>query len=270
MPSAFIVGGGRLASALVRGLRARGWEVAAHVRSARGRRTLARLGARHQGVEVAGRADLVFLAVADGSVREAFASVRPHLRRGQVVAHGAGALTLDPILGARRRGAHPGSLHVLQSLTGGPFEPGTTATVDGDPTAVRTLTRVARSLGLRPVRVPPDGRVLYHASAVMAANLVVALADLARETWVRSGAPRDRALPALLPLMRSAMENLSRLGPAGALTGPVARGDAAVVARQARALTGEARQVYRLLSSRLLALAKLKPAERRAMHAAIR
>jgi predicted short-subunit dehydrogenase-like oxidoreductase (DUF2520 family) len=44
-------------------------------------------------------------------------------------------------------------------------------------------------------------------------------------------------LPALrVRLLRNAVDNLLALGPAGALTGPAARGDTALVQRQGRAI----------------------------------
>jgi predicted short-subunit dehydrogenase-like oxidoreductase (DUF2520 family) len=255
MPSAFVLGAGRLASALVPGLRAAGWSVAGHARSAKGRARLRRLGAEPLPLSAARDLDLLFLAVPDTVVGEALALALPYLRRGQVVAHGAGALGLEVLAPARAAGALPGSLHPLQALAGAGFAPGACAAVDGGPAARRLLTRAARDLGLRPIRVPAAGRVLYHASAVMASNLVMALADLAAETWARAGAPPEEALRALVPLMRGAVENLAERGLPGALTGPASRGDAEVVRRQASALRGDAGQAYRLLSRRLVRIA---------------
>jgi predicted short-subunit dehydrogenase-like oxidoreductase (DUF2520 family) len=255
MPSVFVIGAGRLASAVAPGLGARRWRVGGFARNAKGRARLRRLGAEPLPVARAGDFDLVLIAVPDSVVSDVVRTALPHLRRGQVVAHGAGALGLDVLEPAARRGAHPGSLHPIQALAGGPFQAGAAAAVDGDPAALRLLSRAARDLGLRPIRVPAPGRVLYHASAVMASNLVMALADLAAETWTLAGAGEREALRALVPLMRGAVENLATRGLPGALTGPAARGDAEVVKRQARALEGEAGEVYRLLSRRLVRIA---------------
>ena len=271
-PSAFVVGAGRLAAALVPGLRAARWRVGGLARSARGSRELERLGAAPLPREEARDFDLVFLAVPDSVVPDALRAIEPYLRRGQVVAHGAGALGVDVLAAATRRGAHAGSLHPVQALAGGPFLPGVVAAVDGDARAIRLLSRAARDLRLRPIRVPPEGRILYHAAAVIASNLTLALADLAGETWIRSGAPRALATAALVPLLRASVDNLALRGIPGALTGPVARGDAEVVARQLRALRGEAAAAYRLLSRRLVDVAVrggLDRARARAILAAI-
>jgi predicted short-subunit dehydrogenase-like oxidoreductase (DUF2520 family) len=55
--------------------------------------------------------------------------------------------------------------------------------------------------------------------------------------------------------------NITRLGPAGALTGPAARGDVAAIARQAQAVAhwdAEAGAAYAALSALALRLAKAK------------
>ena len=56
----------------------------------------------------------------------------------------------------------------------------------------------------------------------------------------------------LLPLARSCIDNLERLPPNEALTGPVARGDDATLARHRRALERHADllEVYEVLTSR--------------------
>jgi predicted short-subunit dehydrogenase-like oxidoreductase (DUF2520 family) len=255
---AFVVGAGRIAAALVPGLRAAGWTVTAHARSAAGRAALRRLRVPSRALARAAEADLVLLAVPDADVAGAAAAVAPFVRRGAVVAHLSGALDLAPLapVRARRAGVHLGSLHPNQALAGGPFLPGVVAAVDGDAAALRLLGRVARELGLVAIRVPPEGRVLYHAAAVYSSNLVMALADLAAETWAASGAPPELAVRAIVPLLRSAVENLERRGLPAALTGPASRGDAAVVARQMEALRGEAREAYALLTRRAVAIAR--------------
>jgi predicted short-subunit dehydrogenase-like oxidoreductase (DUF2520 family) len=255
-PSLFVVGFGRLGSALARGLAGASWSVAAHARSARGRARLRRLRVPSLPLARAGDFDLVFLAVPDGEVGAAVRSVERYLVRGQVVAHGAGALPLAPLEGVRRRGAHPGSLHPVQALAGGPLARGVTAAIDGDRVALRLLSRAATDLGLLPIRVPEPGRVLYHAAATISSNLCMALADMAVEAWAASGAPPERALNALVPLLRGAVENLATKGLPGALTGPASRGDAEVVARQLGALSGDTAEAYRLLSRRLVDLAE--------------
>jgi predicted short-subunit dehydrogenase-like oxidoreductase (DUF2520 family) len=80
---------------------------------------------------------------------------------------------------------------------------------------------------------------LYHAAAVVASNHAIALWDAARWLMVRAGLPDQTAAEALLALCRSTLENAEQAGFAGALTGPVRRGDAATVARHLDELADE-------------------------------
>ena len=100
--------------------------------------------------------------------------------------------------------------------------------IEGDVEAVRRAPAVGALHGrARSLTLTAEKMALYHAGAVIASNYVVALADVARSLLVAAGIPEDEALPALLPLMTSAVRNLVEVGLPSALTGPVARGDVA-------------------------------------------
>ena len=75
----------------------------------------------------------------------------------------------------------------------------------------------ARACGRSSIR--EESRVLYHAGAAMASNYLVTLHRLASRLFERAGAPPE----ALLPLMRRTIDNGFEL------TGPIARGDWAIV-----------------------------------------
>lgn len=255
----FVVGAGRLGTALARSLSLAGWEVEAWSRTPR-RRKLPGV-TQHAGLLPAGIADakLVLLTVPDraiGAVASELAELGL-LHRGQVVAHASGALDLRPLAPAAAAGASVGSLHPLVAATPGEVQlGGKWSAVEGDAAAVRLLRRVARAVGLRPFAVSGEARARYHAAASLAANGLVALADLASELLASAGVDRETALEALLPLLQSSLDNLARTGAQGALTGPVARGDAAVVAAHLRELRGDpARNAYRALAARQVEIA---------------
>jgi predicted short-subunit dehydrogenase-like oxidoreductase (DUF2520 family) len=70
---------------------------------------------------------------------------------------------------------------------------------------------------------------LYHAAGAMAAGSVLALMEGATRMLVAVGMKRRVAVRALLPLTRQVLDNFERLGPRSAWTGPLSRGDFAVV-----------------------------------------
>ena len=79
-------------------------------------------------------------------------------------------------------------------------------------------------------------KTLYHAAAVFASNYLVTLVDVAMQCYGEAGIAQETALQMIAPLLRESAENAIRLGPAAALTGPIARGDMATVAFHQHAL----------------------------------
>jgi predicted short-subunit dehydrogenase-like oxidoreductase (DUF2520 family) len=95
----------------------------------------------------------------------------------------------------------------------------------------------------------------------MASNFLVALVDAAAEALAAAGVDRDEAPRALVPLLAGTVENLGKVGLPGALTGPIARGDAGTVTRHLRALEEHAPQLlpmYKVLGRRAVEVARRK------------
>ncbi len=136
---------------------------------------------------------------------------------------------------------------------------GTPCALEGDPLAVTALEPAFESLGARCFGLAAEHKLLYHAGAVFATNFLPVLQDLAQQLWQRSGMPADVAAQLNHTLLRNAVDNLLRMGPAGALTGPAARGDTALVQRQGEAVAqwnaaaGEAYRALSQLASKLAA-----------------
>lgn len=175
--------------------------------------------------------DLILLAVKDAAVEPLCATLR--VRRGQLVAHLSGALPLSALSTARAQGAAVGSLHPLRAIVRGdraPFRGATAGIAGSSPAARRRLAAVARALGMTPLPAGDAARPLYHAAATLAAGGAVALfAEAVRAFREATGASEPAARAALLPLTLGALGKLRALPPPQALTGPVARGDAATV-----------------------------------------
>jgi predicted short-subunit dehydrogenase-like oxidoreductase (DUF2520 family) len=212
MLSTAIIGRGRMGHALANALRAAGHPV------------LGPLGRRPD----VGDADVVLLCVPDAEIAAAAGAVAP----GPLVGHVSGATTLEP-LGAREAF----SLHPLMTVPGDGAPPafaGTGAAVAGSTArALRVARELATTLGMRPFAVDDGDRAAYHAAASIASNYLVTL-EAAAERML--GGERDL----LVGLVRATVENWARLGPARALTGPVARGDEETVARQRAAVADRA------------------------------
>jgi predicted short-subunit dehydrogenase-like oxidoreductase (DUF2520 family) len=157
-------------------------------------------------------------------------------------------------------GAALGSLHPLQTIADPASAPaafqGAYAAVEGDARAVEAASLVARAVGLTPFPISGESKALYHATAALLANSTVALAGLAERLARDAGLPEELLGRIYLPLLRGTVENLERLGPARALTGPVRRGDLRTIERHLEALPPADRALYRALGQLILALAR--------------
>jgi len=110
--------------------------------------------------------------------------------------------------------------------------------VAGETTAaLEFASALARQLGMRAFEIADEDRPAYHAAASIASNFLVALEATAEQVAGGAGIEPAEARALLAPLVRSSVDNWAALGPERALTGPVARGDDATVARQRDAVS---------------------------------
>jgi predicted short-subunit dehydrogenase-like oxidoreductase (DUF2520 family) len=179
--------------------------------------------------------DLLLLATPDAAIAAVAASIEPGA--STVVAHLAGSLGLDVLAPHPRRAA----LHPLVALPSAAVGAARQAAGAGFAGAGDSLASdVVVELGGRSFEVADDQRVRYHAAACIASNHLVALLGQAERVAAPAGVP----LAAYLDLVRATIDNVAELGPAAALTGPVARGDQATVDRHLAALPADERPAY--------------------------
>lgn len=162
--------------------------------------------------------------------------------------HLSGVSGTDPLAPLADQGYLVGVLHPLQALAdplrGARRLRGSFFGVSGVPEAVVQARRLVCALGGHVLLIPSAKRALYHAGAVFASNVMVAALAVAQRILVGAGVPAEEAQEALLVLARGSLENVEALGLAGALTGPVVRGDAETVDLHLRALERRDRSLY--------------------------
>ena len=146
------------------------------------------------------------------------------------------------------------SFHPLQAIAGFTegikLLPASLFTVEGDEKGERFAGELARSLGLKYLVIKKEYKPLYHAAAVIASNYLVTLVDGSFRLLRKAGMDREEVREGILQLVKGTLENLERMAPAEALTGPIARGDLETIDRHRQALTDyapELVELYRLL-----------------------
>jgi predicted short-subunit dehydrogenase-like oxidoreductase (DUF2520 family) len=211
LDSIAVVGHGRLGTALAAALRSAGLDVR---------------GPLGRGESPAGAA-IVLLCVPDGEIAAAAAQIDA----GPLVGHCSGATGLGVLAPHEAFSLHP--LMTVPSGAPGTVLEGAGAAVAGTtPRALATAESLARAAGMVPTQVAEADRAAYHAAASIASNFLVTLEGAAERLAATAGVPREL----LVPLARAALENWAANGAELALTGPVARGDEATIARQREAI----------------------------------
>jgi len=259
------IGSGRVGTGLALGLARAGRRVVAV--ASRDPASAKKLAKRLPGAcactpqEVADRTDLIFLTVPDDAIEAVASGTR--WRRGTACVHCSGAGEIDLLAKAAADGAAVGSFHPLRMFgePGKSFDlRGCAVAIAGPDALAKELARLARALGAQPLRIPEGGRVLYHIAANFSGALAIALVDEAVALWRKLGIAERDALRGLLPLLRGTVENVEKLGAAGALGSVIARGDIGTIRRHLDALSEfpETLELYRVLSLRTIPLAIAK------------
>lgn len=206
-------------------------------------------------------ADAAMLAVRDDQIEDACAQLA--IRPGMLVFHCSGAKSSAALASAAARGALVASVHPVRSFA----DPATVAAdfagtwcgVEGDEAALALLAAPLAAIGARTVAIDPQAKTIYHAASVFASNYLVTLLDAALRAYVAAGIPEAVARELARPLAAETLDNVMRLGARAALSGPIARGDMATVARQQAALDGwdaDAGELYRSLAAATVQLAR--------------
>lgn len=205
--------------------------------------------------EVAGRSELLLLAVPDAELAALVAGLAATgaVRANTIVVHTSGANGIDVLAPLADKGCITLAIHPAMTFAGTDEDVdrlrgtcfGITA---GDEIGYAIAQSLVLEIGGEPFRVREDARTLYHAALAHSSNHVVtvlldAVDALRAALWGQEllgqetvgDAPGGIAERIIGPLARAALDNALQRGQS-ALTGPVARGDAAAVAGHLQAL----------------------------------
>jgi len=161
--------------------------------------------------------------------------------KGKIAFHSSGALASDELDLLRRRGSIP-------SLKGVAFA------LEGDAKAIRLARKITRDLGGDAFSISKTNKIAYHAWGGFSSPLLVAMLVTAERVAKAAGLSAAQARKIMLPIVRQTLANYSALGPAGAFSGPIVRGDVPVVQKHLRTLQKipRAKEVYGALAQAAL------------------
>jgi predicted short-subunit dehydrogenase-like oxidoreductase (DUF2520 family) len=209
-------------------------------------------------------ADCWMLAVTDDQIGPVCAQLAAtQALNGAVVFHCSGAKSSLDLEAAAQAGAATASVHPVRSFADPEYVASHFAStfcgVEGDAAALAMLDAALAAVGARPVPIAAAAKTVYHAASVFASNYLVTVMDAALRAYQAAGMPEETARALAAPLATETLANVLRMGAGPALTGPIARGDMATVARQQGALDAwdeNTGALYRALAEATVGLAQ--------------
>ncbi len=185
--------------------------------------------------------------------------------QGVTVLHCSGALSSTVLHALGQYGAAVGSMHPLRAFGSALADPealrGVHWCIEGDAAAKQVARDLVAVLYGEVSEIEAQQKILYHAAAAVAGNLITGLFSLAVSMLERCGIAPEQGRAMLLPLSEGVLQRLRAEGELAALAGPIDRGDAATVAQhilKLRELPPLYLDVYRSLSQELVTLARRK------------
>jgi predicted short-subunit dehydrogenase-like oxidoreductase (DUF2520 family) len=259
-PRIAIVGPGRIGTGLALELTRAGYRITEVVSrenaaSRKKARTLARLvRARASTLGTTQLdAELIWFCVPDHQISSAAGALsRSTEWRKKMAFHSSGVLSSDELDVLRRRGAAVASVHPMMTFASGavPSLAGVPFGLEGDRAAVSLARQIARALKAPAFVIRKRDKAAYHAWGAFTSPLLVAALVTMEEVAHAAGLKAADARKKMLPIVKQTMKNYDRLGPAGAFSGPLVRGDIETVRRHLgvlRKIPG-ASDVYRALA----------------------
>ena len=226
--------------------------------------------------EIVEAGDVIFITTSDGAIKEVADEIfalgdkyeKEHEGisiKNKIFCHCSGAMSGAVFTNLEEAGAFGYSIHPMFAFNDKQtsFKELSKAyfTIEGNKEKIDVIKGMFDILGNNYQLIDAKNKTLYHAAAVMASNLVIALYSMAADTLKKCGFAEEDAIKALVPLFINNALNLEKTSPQKALTGPVDRADYKTVEKHLAELDGDYKEVYIKLSNRLVEIAKDKRLE---------
>lgn len=210
--------------------------------------------------------DVLFLTVPDGMIEQVWNVLKKIDISGKIVCHCSGALSSKVFSDISELGGFGYSIHPLfavsdkynsyKELSNSYF------TIEGSSQKMNVIRQILEEMGNTVCVITSENKVKYHAAAAIASNLVVGLIGLSEQLLSECGFLGEDAHNALVPIIQGNIGHIIKGGLKEALTGPIERNDIQTIEKHISILDGNAKQIYKAVSQKVLDIAKDKNEDR--------
>lgn len=192
-------------------------------------------GDAYQHISELPSADIYLITTPDSLIKQTALHLQETKKNhaSAIIAHCSGSLSSDELLIANTGTSHVASIHPIKSFA----EPdeairtfsGTYCAIEGDKYACAVLKRLFEKIGAHVFSINKYDKKIYHAGSVIANNYLVTLHHHATQCYIQAGIEERTAISIASMLMTDSLNNLKQLTHQQALTGPIQRGDIAII-----------------------------------------
>ena len=206
--------------------------------------------------------DTIFITTQDGVISEIWNSISQLPINNKIICHCSGSLSSNIFSNIEDHGAYGYSIHPMIAFSDKYNSHKqlnhATITIEGVNDYLDTFKDIFESLGNKVKVISKNNKSKYHAASVFVSNHVISLFNTGIELLRDCGFTEEEAMESLYPLMINNIKNIGQNGIVNSLTGPIERGDIGTIEKHLVALNKENKELYILLSKKLIEIAKVK------------
>ncbi|PRR81556.1 Rossmann-like and DUF2520 domain-containing protein [Clostridium vincentii] len=210
--------------------------------------------------------DTIFITTPDETIKKIWSSVKQLSIKGKIICHCSGSLSSRVFSNIEYYNSYGYSIHPMfafnhkynsyNDLDKAFF------TIEGPLEKMDIIKNLILGIGNKIKVISAENKVKYHVASVIASNHVIALVQVAVEDLKQCGFNEEDALESLYPLISNNIKNIGSDGIINSLTGPIERADGGTIKNHLECLGDEDRELYKLLSRKLIRIAKKKNKDR--------
>jgi predicted short-subunit dehydrogenase-like oxidoreductase (DUF2520 family) len=213
--------------------------------------------------------DLIFITTPDDQIYNVWNEILLYksLINNKIFCHTSGSLSSDIFEYANTYNAYTYSTHPMYAFSDKftSYRNLNTASfsIEGSKEKLTYMKKFLESLGNEVLLIDGEKKALYHLANVVSSNFVLGLISLSCKYMKDCGIDEDKALKALMPLIKNNINNIETNGIINSLTGPIERSDIGTIKKHLDAISDlDDLTLYKIISKELLNISNAKHPER--------